>query len=242
MKRKIIFAFFSFLLLVTYVNAQDSTEVLVPKLKKNEITTTFSTFPSILSGAFNINTNRTNSTLYLSYKRAFNKVKLRTSIYVESQESSEKSPDQIYVNDSSFSFLQKSFSKSNTRLHIGLQNNSKAKKVQFPFGADLVLGVLKNWTNDNITNYKLTDGIYHIDKDTTSTHLDVFEEGKSSESYFYFGIAPVLGFDYIVNSYLSVGFLVNHEIFYKIRTDVVTSNNGSIGFTSNYLFTVSLKF
>ncbi|MBK8807015.1 MAG: hypothetical protein IPO21_10350 [Bacteroidales bacterium] len=44
------------------------------------------------------------------------------------------------------------------------------------------------------------------------------------------------------NLFLSVGFLVNHKIFYKIRTDVTTSNFGSIDFTSNYLFTLSLKF
>lgn len=241
MRKNIISVFISFFLLVGFVNAQDSTEVLVPKLKKNEFSISFSTIPTLLNATPIFNTNSKNSTLYFSYKRAFNKTKLRTSIFLETQKLSGGIPNQIYLSDSSLSFQQKTYSKSNGRINIGIQNNSKAKKFQFTFGFDLILGMLEDREIHNITNYKFTDSLNLFDRTSTSLNQNVFNVKNSVGKYMYIGFSPVFGIDYVLNKNWSVGFFISPEIYYKIGTDEKSSKNNNLDFNHNSQFTLTLK-
>lgn len=238
MKIKFLTATFSFLYLVLFVQAQDSTSVSKSGYKKNEFSTSISSIRSMFTNGTSSNNN---STLYFSYKRALNKIKLRSSLYLQTEEFTEQTPYQLVLTDSSFIYMNKSYVNTDFNFKIGLQNNQKARKLQFSYGADLLIGMQKNEIKYLSNNYILEGDVLTKVKDDDSLHISTdYIEQNTKEEYINLGIAPVFGIDYVLIKNFSFGFFISTDLYYKIIT-TDDSKNSSIDFHPHYEIVLTLR-
>lgn len=236
MIKKIIMTALCSLCVVLVVKAQDSTVVCKTE-KRNEITVSVSSFVTLFNPDDNI------STLYFSYKRAFNKVKFRTSICSIVEDYTEKDPFQMILTDTTFSYLKKNYSNSYFNFKIGLQNKPRGRKIQVNYGADLLIGVERNFKKIFSEDYIIDDDVFNLVSDDDSAHLNFDYLDKTTENKFLnLGISPFVGVDYLLNKRFSIGFFLSPDIYYSMDINDNENSRNYMKFQNSYECILTFKF
>lgn len=179
---------------------------------------------------FGISSMTNSNLLCLSYKRFFNKINLRSSLFIYKDGDEAYLASGQFINDSNFVITTYRSKKNNYGLRLGLDKSKNiTNNLSYFYGLDLMATIIKE-------NYYSAKTLYYNNTPNKSSY-----GGELNYQKLYgkrFGIIPVIGIKQYILSYFSFTLEANIIASYtKIDT-----KSSTIDLDENFKFLLSYNF